>query len=134
MAPFKKGPDYIDAAWLSKTAEKPCRNLDLFLMSPSAVVRSFVASAGEAELLFTAVPPGLGLRLGIDEDEDGLYDFLEKLRYGTRADDPDSDDDGYDDLAELALGGDPTRYDGWLPDTTDPDVVEVEARSKSDTG
>ena len=45
VAPFKKGPDYIDAAWLSMAAGRPCRNLDLFLMSPQAVVRSFVAAA-----------------------------------------------------------------------------------------
>lgn len=44
-APFKKGPDYIDAAWLGLAAGRPCRNLDLFLMSRETVLRSFVRSA-----------------------------------------------------------------------------------------
>ena len=26
ITPFKKGPDYIDAAWMSKAAEKECRH------------------------------------------------------------------------------------------------------------
>ena len=64
VAPFKKGPDYIDAAWLSRTAEKPCRNLDLFLMSPGAVVRSFVASAVEADL--AVIEGNRGLFDGMD--------------------------------------------------------------------
>jgi len=33
VAPFKKGPDYIDAAWLTLAAGTPCRNLDTFLMT-----------------------------------------------------------------------------------------------------
>jgi len=50
VAAFKKGPDYIDAAWLSRAAGRPCRNLDLFLMSPQTVVRSFVGSTAGADL------------------------------------------------------------------------------------
>jgi cobyrinic acid a,c-diamide synthase len=49
VAAFKKGPDYIDAAWLSRAAGSPCRNLDLFMMSPQAVLRSFVHSSGDAD-------------------------------------------------------------------------------------
>jgi cobyrinic acid a,c-diamide synthase len=45
VIPFKKGPDYIDSGWLSRAAQKPCRNLDLFLMSPPSVVRSFVEAS-----------------------------------------------------------------------------------------
>ena len=42
---FKKGPDYIDSAWLSGASESSCRNLDLFLMSEQAVAQSFDAHA-----------------------------------------------------------------------------------------
>ena len=41
VVPFKKGPDYIDAAWLALAASRPCYNLDTFLMSSEQVVRSF---------------------------------------------------------------------------------------------
>ena len=34
VAVFKKGPDYIDAGWMSMAAERPCYNLDPYLMSP----------------------------------------------------------------------------------------------------
>ncbi len=50
VAPFKKGPDYIDAAWLSMAAGRPCRNLDLFLMTESSVIRSFAANAARADV------------------------------------------------------------------------------------
>lgn len=38
---FKKGPDYIDAAWLTWASGRPARNLDTWMMGPDAVVRSF---------------------------------------------------------------------------------------------
>lgn len=39
---FKKGPDYIDAAWLSWASAHPARNLDTFLMGPEVVRSSFL--------------------------------------------------------------------------------------------
>ena len=35
VVPFKKGPDYIDMAWLGYGAQHACYNLDLFFMTPA---------------------------------------------------------------------------------------------------
>ena len=64
VAPFKKGPDYIDAAWLSMAAGQTCRNLDLFLMSPQTVVRSFVAATSQADV--AVIEGNRGLFDGMD--------------------------------------------------------------------
>ena len=64
MAPFKKGPDYIDAAWLTKAAQRPCRNLDLFLMSRQAVEDSLTAGT-------------LGADVAVVEGNRGLYDGMD---------------------------------------------------------
>lgn len=63
-APYKKGPDYIDAAWLSMAAERACRNLDLFLMSPATIVQSFADSWGDADV--AVVEGNRGLYDGVD--------------------------------------------------------------------
>jgi cobyrinic acid a,c-diamide synthase len=47
---FKKGPDYIDAAWLGWAAGQPARNLDTFLMGVPAVQQSFSTHAADADL------------------------------------------------------------------------------------
>lgn len=44
-AAFKKGPDYIDAAWLTVAAGRPCRNLDTYLMGEEVAARSFFEHA-----------------------------------------------------------------------------------------
>lgn len=38
---FKKGPDYIDAAWLTWASGAPCRNLDTFLQPADRILESF---------------------------------------------------------------------------------------------
>ena len=73
VAPFKKGPDYIDAAWLSMAAEEPCRNLDLFLMREQTVVRSFVTSAEHADV--AVIEGNRGLFDGMDAQ--GTYSTAE---------------------------------------------------------
>jgi cobyrinic acid a,c-diamide synthase len=47
---FKKGPDYIDPAWLSQAAGAVCRNLDTYMVDREEVLRSFVASAGKTDI------------------------------------------------------------------------------------
>lgn len=42
VTPFKKGPDYIDAGWMSKAAGWPCYNLDPYLISEERVKASFI--------------------------------------------------------------------------------------------
>ncbi|ETR70949.1 MAG: cobyrinic acid a,c-diamide synthase [Candidatus Magnetoglobus multicellularis str. Araruama] len=42
IAPFKKGPDYIDAGWLALAAGQPCYNLDTFLLTPSKIIQLFL--------------------------------------------------------------------------------------------
>ncbi len=58
---FKKGPDYIDAAWLSWAAGSPAHNLDTFLMGYDGVTTSFTLNS---------LPGGLN----VIEGNRGLYD------------------------------------------------------------
>jgi hypothetical protein len=84
--------------------------------------------AGLIDVTFTCVPPGLGTRLGLDRDEDGLLDGIER-HWGSNASRPDTDFDGYDDALEILLGADPTVFDARLAaDVAAPEVGPVEAR------
>lgn len=60
---FKKGPDYIDAAWLSLAATGPCYNLDTFLIGRDQVFRSFSYRAAEGSV-------------SLIEGNRGLYDGM----------------------------------------------------------
>lgn len=63
VAPFKKGPDYIDAAWLGAAAKRPGRNLDTFLMDDAALGSALVTSAGSDLIV---VEGNRGLFDGVD--------------------------------------------------------------------
>lgn len=58
---FKKGPDYIDAAWLTWASGRPARNLDGFMMGSERILYSFRRHA---------IPTGINLI----EGNRGLYD------------------------------------------------------------
>ena len=47
---FKKGPDFIDAAWLSQAAQTTARNLDVHLMGKKVVSESFQKHAVKYDL------------------------------------------------------------------------------------
>jgi cobyrinic acid a,c-diamide synthase len=50
VAPFKKGPDYIDAGWLQCGAAHPCYNLDPYLFTEERISSSFYRRAAGADL------------------------------------------------------------------------------------
>jgi cobyrinic acid a,c-diamide synthase len=64
VAPFKKGPDFIDAQWLGKSAGIDARNLDTFLMSPEAILRSLTRAGRWADI--AVIEGNRGLFDGMD--------------------------------------------------------------------
>ena len=64
VRPFKKGPDYIDTAWLGVAARSICRNLDTFLMSDGAMASALAKASSDADLLL--VEGNRGLFDGVD--------------------------------------------------------------------
>ena len=77
IAPFKKGPDYIDAGWLSKAAGRPCRNLDTFLCPPAIVKQSYIEHSKNCDIC--VVEGNRGLYDGIDTDGSTSTAELAKL-------------------------------------------------------
>lgn len=63
VIPFKKGPDYIDAGWLSAAAKNPCYNLDPFFLSKEKIMESFA-------MHFTG-------DIAVIEGNRGLYDGMD---------------------------------------------------------
>jgi cobyrinic acid a,c-diamide synthase len=61
---FKKGPDYIDAAWLGWASQEPAHNLDSYLMGFPQAIDSFVRHA-------------VGSGLNLVEGNRGLYDGVD---------------------------------------------------------
>ncbi len=59
VAVFKKGPDYIDAGWLSLAAGSPCFNLDPYLMDEGPMLRSFVDHGRMADCILVEGNRGL---------------------------------------------------------------------------
>lgn len=50
IAAFKKGPDYIDAAWLSYAAQSTCRNLDTYLVPERDVIDIFASGSQSSDI------------------------------------------------------------------------------------
>ena len=59
VAPFKKGPDYIDAAWHTRAGSRSCRNLDTYLMSADQICRSVGEHGGSADVVLIEGNHGL---------------------------------------------------------------------------
>lgn len=76
VKPFKKGPDYIDAAWLSQACGTPATNLDLFFTPAPDLRQLFGSSAESGE--FALIEGNRGLYDGMDER--GSYSTAELAR------------------------------------------------------
>ena len=64
VAPFKKGPDYIDAVWLGLAAGRPAANLDPYFME-SGTIRALFAHRMR------------GCDVAVIEGNRGLYDGMD---------------------------------------------------------
>jgi cobyrinic acid a,c-diamide synthase len=64
IAPFKKGPDYIDAGWLALAAGRRCYNLDTFLIQKETLLKSFICYTQTSDL-------------AVIEGNRGLYDSID---------------------------------------------------------
>ncbi|MGD8846753.1 MAG: AAA family ATPase, partial [Desulfobacteraceae bacterium] len=64
VAPFKKGPDYIDAGWLALAAGRPCYNLDTFLIDSHTIQQSYQTRT-------------VGTEIAVIEGNRGLYDCID---------------------------------------------------------
>lgn len=73
IAPFKKGPDYIDSGWLSFAAGYPCYNLDLFMIGKEQLLSSFKRRAAGAHC--SIIEGNRGLFDGMDPE--GKYSTAE---------------------------------------------------------
>ena len=65
IAPFKKGPDYIDAGWLALAAGRPCYNLDTYLIDKPVILDSYSRATRNADL-------------AVIEGNRGLYDSIDR--------------------------------------------------------
>ncbi|HCY88594.1 MAG TPA: cobyrinic acid a,c-diamide synthase [Desulfobacteraceae bacterium] len=77
VAPFKKGPDYIDAGWLSRAAGRPCYNMDTYLCEKDVVQDSYLTHAKGCDI--AVVEGNRGLYDGIDTDGSTSTSELAKL-------------------------------------------------------
>lgn len=77
VIPFKKGPDYIDAGWLSLAAGVPCYNLDPFLMEPHDMLHSFIRRSLKGDCC--VIEGNRGLYDGVDFH--GTYSTAELAKF-----------------------------------------------------
>ncbi|MGD9251002.1 MAG: cobyrinate a,c-diamide synthase [Desulfobacterales bacterium] len=64
VAPFKKGPDYIDAGWLALAAGRPCYNLDTFLIASDRIQQTFHVHTADTDI-------------AVIEGNRGIYDCID---------------------------------------------------------
>ena len=66
VQPYKKGPDFIDPMWLSLACERPCHNLDFYLMTHAEMHVTFTTHARLTDI--SLIEGNKGLYDGLDLD------------------------------------------------------------------
>lgn len=56
---FKKGPDFIDSAWLGAVGKTTCRNLDTYMVDPVKVLERFTSNAVRSDIAIVEGNRGL---------------------------------------------------------------------------
>jgi cobyrinic acid a,c-diamide synthase len=64
VQPFKKGPDFIDPMWHEAASGRQSHNLDLYMMGPETVMKSFQRHAAPADI--SVIEGNMGLYDGVD--------------------------------------------------------------------
>lgn len=77
IIPFKKGPDYIDPAWLSLASGNETHNLDTWMMGNERVLRSFIKYANPKAI--NLIEGNRGLYDGVDAEGTHSSATLAKL-------------------------------------------------------
>ncbi len=77
VQPFKKGPDYIDPSWLTGAGNRPCRNLDLFMMGAESALTAFSEGSKGADV--AVVEGAMGLYDGVDLEGSGSTAQLSRV-------------------------------------------------------
>ena len=78
VQPFKKGPDYIDAAWLTQAAGLPACNLDPFFLSADTLRLLFAERTGHGSPTGEAVPAARPpADMALLEGNRGLFDGMD---------------------------------------------------------
>ncbi len=77
VQPFKKGPDYIDASWLTAASGAACRNLDAYLMTQEVLINNFSRSSLGND--FALIEGNMGLYDGVDGGGEGSSAHLARL-------------------------------------------------------
>lgn len=77
LSVFKKGPDYIDAGWLSIAAGRPCHNLDQYLFSREIILSSFARRSVNTDIAI--IEGNRGIFDGVDNQGSFSSAELSKL-------------------------------------------------------